>query len=130
MKALSVRQPWAWLIVQGTKRVENRTWPTSYRGPLCIHAGLSRSDYHGPDEDDYGEDIPELGPEHFGALVGLVTLVDCVPVEDVEDQDYAEGPWCWILEDARAFPPIPLKGRLGIFTLPDDIAERIRRSAK
>ncbi|HHY88739.1 MAG TPA: ASCH domain-containing protein, partial [Chloroflexi bacterium] len=48
MKALSVRQPWAWLIAQGYKTVENRTWATNYRGPLLIHAGkkpdLTRSE--------------------------------------------------------------------------------------
>ena len=38
MKALSVRQPWAHLIVTGIKRVENRFWETPYRGPLLIHA--------------------------------------------------------------------------------------------
>ena len=40
MKALSIQQPWAWMILYGTKRVENRTWATSFRGPFLIHAGL------------------------------------------------------------------------------------------
>jgi ASCH domain len=40
MKALSVRQPWAWLIVQGFKGIENRTWQTSFRGTVLIHAGM------------------------------------------------------------------------------------------
>src|SRR5690349_14501124 len=39
MKALSIRQPWAWLIVNGHKPVENRSWPTKYTGKLLIHAG-------------------------------------------------------------------------------------------
>src|SRR5215472_1457845 len=39
MKALSVRQPWAWLIVNGYKPVENRNWLTKFRGRLLIHAG-------------------------------------------------------------------------------------------
>jgi hypothetical protein len=39
MRALSIRQPWAWLIVHGFKPVENRDWATDYRGPLAIHAG-------------------------------------------------------------------------------------------
>lgn len=38
MKALSVRQPYAWLIVNGIKDIENRTWRTGYRGPVLIHA--------------------------------------------------------------------------------------------
>ena len=39
MKALSIKQPWAWAIIHAGKNVENRTWATSYRGPLLIHAG-------------------------------------------------------------------------------------------
>ena len=38
MKALSLMQPWATLIAQGAKRIETRSWSTSYRGPLAIHA--------------------------------------------------------------------------------------------
>ena len=39
MKALSIRQPWAWLIVHGYKDVENRTWSTKFRGRVQVHAG-------------------------------------------------------------------------------------------
>jgi hypothetical protein len=41
MRTLSIRQPWAWLIVNGHKPVENRDWATSFRGPVLIHAGLT-----------------------------------------------------------------------------------------
>ena len=41
MKALTIHQPYAELIRRGEKVIENRTWPTSYRGPLAIHAGGS-----------------------------------------------------------------------------------------
>jgi|ERR1019366_4441992 hypothetical protein len=41
MKALTINQPWAEMICRGLKRVENRTWPTNYRGPLAIHVGKS-----------------------------------------------------------------------------------------
>lgn len=43
MYALTIKQPWASAIMAGLKRVENRTWRTDYRGPLAIHAGLSRA---------------------------------------------------------------------------------------
>ena len=47
MAALSIRQPWAWLVVNGYRDIENRDWPTNFRGPLLVHAGLTmtRSDY-------------------------------------------------------------------------------------
>jgi hypothetical protein len=38
MKALSVRQPWAWAIIYALKNVENRGWPIHYRGDILIHA--------------------------------------------------------------------------------------------
>jgi hypothetical protein len=41
MKIISIRQPWADLIVNGSKNIENRSWPTSYRGPVLIHASLN-----------------------------------------------------------------------------------------
>lgn len=43
MKVLSIRQPWAWLIVNGHKDVENRTWDSYYRGPLLIHASSAKN---------------------------------------------------------------------------------------
>ena len=42
MKALTVLQPWAWALIHGPKRIENRSWATYYRGPLVIHAGKSK----------------------------------------------------------------------------------------
>lgn len=41
MKAITVRQPWAWAIAIGAKDVENRSWQRTYRGPVAIHAGLT-----------------------------------------------------------------------------------------
>jgi hypothetical protein len=59
-KALTICQPYAELIARGEKVIENRTWPTSYRGPLLIHAGKSREWLYG--------DGDWLGPLVFGCL--------------------------------------------------------------
>lgn len=80
MKAITVRQPWAWAIVAGGKDVENRTAAWAYRGPLAIHAGLRWSD-RGADSSlirgAFGKDLDELDPAfRFGALIGIVDLVD------------------------------------------------------
>ena len=47
MKALSIRQPWAWLIIKGHKDIENRSWPTAFRGRVLVHAakGMTTSEY-------------------------------------------------------------------------------------
>lgn len=48
MKALSVKQPWAWAIIHAGKDIEKRTWRTDYRGPLLIHAGKFHVDREVP----------------------------------------------------------------------------------
>lgn len=121
MLCLSVRQPFAWGLVQPgqqpgscLKGIENRTWPTKYRGPLLIHAGSSRQAL------GRGRFLfPTLPPDdclHFGKIIGLVDLVDVVPLNRVAGQPHAEGPWCWIVANPVAFPrPVRIPGRLMLF---------------
>jgi len=113
MKTLTVQQPWAWAIIHGPKRIENRSRATRHRGPLLIHAGKSRARLG-----SLGAVEPPPGNLAFGALIGIVDLVDCVPVADVADQPFAEGPWCWILANPRPVIPAPLRGQLGLFDTP------------
>jgi ASCH domain len=120
MKALTVKQPWAAVIASGRKKIENRTWPTSHRGPLAIHAGKTPS-----------ADAREL-MEHFdldpaavtyGAVVAIVNVVDCVALDDLppelRDDPFAEGPFCWLLSEARIITPIHCKGQLGLWNCPN-----------
>lgn len=114
MKALSVRQPWAWLIGHGYKPVENRSWRTSYRGPLYIHAS-SRLD---PDFKPIREFCLSLGidlPISFdlGGLVAQVELVDCVIQHD---SPFFSGPYGFVFKNARLIPFQPCKGQLSFFT--------------
>lgn len=127
MKALTVCQPYAELIVRGLKPIENRTWPTSYRGPLVIHAGKSREWMDDGDIEAY----PSMA---FGAAVGVARLVACLPLmypadgpnwperwKALSQHEHANGPWCWVLEDVRRFAePIPFRGAQGLwdFTAP------------
>lgn len=127
MKALSILQPWAWAIVHGTKRIENRTWSTKYRGPLALLAGKSPRLLAGSQPTDWHVPLPGL-PDFdslaFGAIVGICRLVECVPVSVYRDRRpaYAEGPWCWILRDVAALAkPIPWKGEQGLFEVPDSV---------
>jgi hypothetical protein len=117
VKVLTVHNPWAWLIVRGLKRIENRSRPTKHRGPLLVHAGRT-----------YVPDVP-LPPEAppvetmpYSAIVGRVTLLDCVPLADAAPGPHTHGPFCWLLGDAVAFEqPIvgadgaPLKGQVGLW---------------
>ena len=123
MKALTICQPYAELIARGEKRIENRTWPTSYRGPLAIHAGKSR-EWLDPDEIDYPD-----GELVFGAVVAVADLVGCRRVEDLtggwRDHEHAHGPWCWLLANVRRLPtPVPMRGAQGLWDAPIECAER------
>lgn len=113
MKALSIRQPWAWLIVHGEKDIENRTWSTRYRGPVLIHAGKKLD----PDFDeivailrDEGLDFPDDPPT--GGIVGKAIIADCVTQSD---SDWFGGPFGFVLTDASPLNFIPIPGRLGVF---------------
>jgi hypothetical protein len=124
-KALTICQPYAHLIMRGDKRIENRTWPTSYRGLLYIHAGKSRDWLDiwnmGGEDFDAGYDIP-LRLMSFGAMVAVARLVDCVRIEHgaakypwMDDHEHAEGPWCWILESVTPIGPWPWRGAQGLW---------------
>lgn len=113
--AISLKQPWAWAMLYAGKDVENRRWPTRFRGLVVIHASLTW--------DDEGEDWlrargyqpPAELPR--GAFVGTMRIVGCGHIDDLEWFSlWAFGPYCFRVEDARPLPsPIPAKGRLGIY---------------
>lgn len=119
MKALSIRQPWAWLIVNGHKDIENRTWATRHRGPTLIHAakGVTRRAY-----DDclafairagYCAYFPRFEELERGGIVGEVNITDCVRTSD--SLWHMEGCWGFRLADARPRLFMPLPGKLGFF---------------
>jgi ASCH domain len=114
MKTLSIRQPWAEAIIRLGKDVENRSWSTRHRGPLLIHASkraevvICRQLAINPDELVYG------------AIVGIVDLVDCV--QDSTSTWAEKGQWHWILRNPRRLSdPIPMRGRLGLFEISVDL---------
>ena len=128
MKAITIQQYWAWAIVTGYKRVENRTWRTSYRGPLAIHAG--NREWPGSREtiESLGITVPETVPR--GVILGVVDLVDVVRFDphqpllldpyDLAGDPFATGPVCWILRNPRRLAePIPMPGMLGLFDVPN-----------
>ena len=132
MKALTICQPYAELILLGEKRVENRTWSTPFRGKILLHAGKSRAwlDSYSP--------LPER--MDFGAIVGRMELVECVAKSKLENwrrfglsspsawllqHPHSEGPILWVLgKVARLATPIPWRGAQGLFDVPDRELQR------
>lgn len=106
MKALSVRQPWASRILRSEKRIEVRSWPTEYRGPLVICATLRPRI----------EDLP------VGTALCIVQLLDCRPMT-VADEPAAgvrvfPGAYAWVLGEVTPIePPVAVSGRLGLFDI-------------
>lgn len=114
MKALSIRQPWAWLIVNGYKPVENRTWPTQHRGDTLIHAGLA---FDTEGLTSVLAAFPELRgqmPDRYdlGGVIGVAQVVGCV---EQHPSRWFMGPYGHVLYGARALPFVPLRGQLGYF---------------
>lgn len=120
MKALTICQPYAELIARGDKLIENRTWPTGYRGPLAIHAGKSR-EWLGDDDEEaalYGVDVRSIP---FGAVVALGRLSGCYRLDELpdylKDHEHANGPFCFHITDVvRLSTPAPARGAQGLWT--------------
>jgi hypothetical protein len=131
MKALSLLQPWASLVIMGAKTIETRSWQTTYRGELLIHASSGKSGALIPQEDPFKKYIADFNSLPFGAIIGKVNLVDIIPVDalplsnhiinklSLEERafgDYTKGRFAWLLEDAEMFENIiPVRGSLGLW---------------
>ena len=120
MKVISIRQPWASLIVCGSKDIENRTWATKYRGPIAIHASL-KYDQEGASWvlSKFSDASPmallfgsKMLPK--GGIVGYAEIVDCVTESELP---WFCGPYGFVLKNARTCEFMPLKGKLGIFEI-------------
>ncbi len=108
MKALSIKQPWAWLICKGFKDIENRTWHTNFLGKVLIHTGKI------PDNVPQGEinGISLPGLYNFGGIVGIAEIIACVKDSD---SPWFNGPYGFVLKNARPLPFMPCRGQLGFF---------------
>jgi|GEM_PF-4590028 len=132
VRCLSVRRPWANLIVAGYKLIENRTWTTGYRGRVVIHAGKTW-DHAGAAT---AVDLGALGMDsldHCAAgYLGSVRLDDVHAADDccTGFGDPTPGVYHWVLSDPIALSaPLPGRGRLGLYSCDDaDLVAAIARS--
>ena len=134
MKAISLWQPWASLIATNWKHYETRSWQTSYRGLLAIHAGRHTDDmeywYRQP---QFRFHLDASGIKSFvdlplGAIVGVVEVVDMIRTEHIRHRldstelafgNYETGRWAWkLIWKARLIRPVPMKGAQGLFDCP------------
>ena len=124
MKALSIRSPWWWYIIHGYKDIENRDWPTNFRGRVLVHVGKwwKPAEVFGDIGDIHGGIIEpgivipprlsDLQPS-CGCIVGSVEIADCV--QD-HNSKWFFGEYGFVLANPVAFDkPVPLMGALGFF---------------
>jgi len=144
MKALSMTQPYATAVVRSyfangrpVKGVETRSWSTSLRGEIAIHAAKGFPGW----ARDFAKTEYLLGrlPEKLPlmAIVGTVEIVRMDPTQNIEQTisalerlygDYSWGRFGWSFDNARELPePIPCKGALGLWSVPLDVEARIRQ---
>ncbi len=131
VKALTVRQPWAELILRGRKPFELRSWRTKYRGPLVIHAA-SKVDAH---------QVRRLGfnPESFvtSAFVGVAVLSDVRPHTRADARllkkkragfGWFPGNFSWVLKKPRRISAVWAKGQLSLFKVPRAVERQVVRA--
>lgn len=120
MRAISIRQPWAWLIVHGGKDIENRDWKTNFRGRVLVHASK------GMTHDEYEDTawfagtqkiaVPSFVEIQRGGIIGSVEIVDCV---EASASPWFFGRFGFVLANPKPLPFVPFKGSLGFFDVPD-----------
>jgi hypothetical protein len=138
IKAISLWEIWASAMNRGLKKNETRSWPTSHRGLLAIHA--AKKPFHGRDyKPDFVDRVRRDGlldrKLAYGFVLCIVELADCVRTELVRDSlsetelfygDYSDKRFAWITQNRVSLPfPIPAVGRQGFFdwAVPREIAK-------
>lgn len=142
--ALSIRQPWAWLIVRPDltdpqarstaaaagqiKDIENRTWPTKLRGRIFVHAAKTypRGEHDDMADwmaDEFGIALPPYEDIPTGGIVGAVDIVDCV--RDHPSRWKMPDGFGFVLANSEPLPFRPLRGALNFFAAGDDIGAKV-----
>lgn len=134
MKAISLWQPWATLMAIGAKTNETRSWSTTHRGPLAIHAAKrwTRAQRDMANHPRFRKTLNAAGIYALdllprGALLCVVDLVDVVSSNEIRDVisldeacfgDYSPDRFIWTTKLLRVlFRPVPLRGHQGLFNI-------------
>ncbi|MDY4280845.1 MAG: ASCH domain-containing protein [[Pasteurella] mairii] len=127
MKALSLRQPWAYLVASGEKTIEVRSWRTDYRGKLLICSSQSEKNYFFEVAEDFVEEFGNVLLMPYGVSFCMVDLVDVRTLTEadregafLEDDFDISNQYAWVLEN-----PVPVRfekvfGKLRLFEVDDE----------
>ena len=127
MKVISIKEPFATLIVKKHKNIETRSWKTSYRGEIYIHASKTIM------KDKISENAYKYVSEnqlHTSEIIGKANLVDCIEMTEefiktinVKEKSlgiYEVGRYAWVLDNIEEIEPIKAKGKLNIWEYKED----------
>lgn len=121
-KALSIKQPWAWLICNGYKAIENRSWPTKKRGVFYIHAGkqFDAKGYAWVKENFPDIPMPKKEEFQFGGIVGKASIINVVEQKHKnllcsDDRPWFNDKYGFVLHAASPVRFQALRGQLGFF---------------
>lgn len=125
MKAISIQQPDAWLIVQGYKDVENRIRATGKRGFVAVHASskrMTRDDWRWLRElcADNGLQVPAESEIQYGGVIGAMEIVDCVTQHP---SSWFDGPFGYVIGRTIPCEFLPCAGKLGWFDVSVEVVE-------
>lgn len=140
MKTITIKQPWAWLEIEGIKDIENRTWPTNYRGRVLIHAAAKSWTWNAVLKyltaamtkvfNEGGATRTWLDSLTTGAIIGSVEIVDCVinhpsiwaEKTDIDRMVAKKPIYNWVLANPIKFSePIYAKGKLSFWEFNESI---------
>jgi len=142
MKALTLMQPWATLVAIGAKKIETRSWPTKYRGPLAIHASkrFPKEFKRLLGEEPFFSVLYKAGYANpinhaLGAIIAICQLIEVwenndpflMPISSQERAfgDYRPGRYMWLLKDIKKLDkPISIKGSLGLWEWKEENHDR------
>ena len=145
LKALTLYDPWATLVVLGEKKFETRSWPTQHRGLLAIHVSKNRPreamrfDDIEPFRSALGHNYHNLGYRHPGCIIGVVEVVACYPAgrsdarfgtlseKELAFGDFSAGRFAWLLKNQHPLAePITCAGHQGLWTVPPEVARLVQ----
>lgn len=139
MKALSIRQPWAWLICAGYKDVENRSWPTEFTGRIYVHASKTQDDYDGMKGEIQAIVYRQTGKPLSGGFFYNMTKGAVIGEVDITGHiigivgspspwyDNTDGMYGFTLSNPKLYRyPVECRGQLGFFNLPDSVISALK----
>ena len=112
---LSIQQPWAWLIIEGHKPIENRNWYTPFRGKFYVHASkrFNEEAYYWV-KSNFPISLPRMDEFERGVVLGSVDLTKVI---SHSNNPWFSGRFGFVLIDPKKVDPFPARGQLGFFKL-------------